>query len=75
MYAIRLLENNIADHRKEIDRLENIEYETVSDGFFAEAEIKERKDYIWQLQWAILTLSQTATPIKKITTKRNLKKT
>lgn len=57
MYAIRLLEKNIEEHRKEIKRLENIEYELTSDVFFAQSEIKERKGYIQQLQNAINRLT------------------
>lgn len=56
LYAIRCLQSVMITHRKEIDRLEKIESEMVSDTIFANEEIKEREDYINQLQNAIKQL-------------------
>lgn len=74
MLAIRLLEKNIEEHNKEIKRLENIEYELTSDGFFAQSEIKERKGYIQQLQNAINRLAIVCSDKELIDFKKHLLK-
>ncbi len=56
MYAIKLLEKSIYEHQSQIKKLENIEYELSFDEFFSQEEIKERTEYISQLQNAVTHL-------------------
>lgn len=55
-YSINILKANIKEHEEKIFALQNQEPELDSDIFFCDAEIKERKSYIEELQLAILTL-------------------
>jgi len=56
-YAIRILQKQIKEHKDEIIRLKNAEYEMSCDDFFCKEEIKEREQYINQLEKAIIKLN------------------
>ena len=59
IYPIKILQNVIEEHSKEIAKLEKNISESFESTVFEEEEIKERKDYIKQLKEAIKRLNGT----------------
>lgn len=74
MLAIRLLEKNIEEHRDEIKSLKNCNAKSLHKDFFIDAEIKERKGYIQQLQNAINRLAIVCSDKELIDFKKHLLK-
>lgn len=59
IYPIKILQNVIEEHSKEITRIEKYYYESPESSFFELEEINERKEYIKQLKEAIKKLNET----------------
>lgn len=59
IYPIKILQNVIEEHSKEIAKLEKSCSESYENTVFEEEEIKERKEYIKQLKEAIKKLNET----------------
>lgn len=58
IYAISILQNTVSLHENEIKRLESLDYELQANAVFIASEIRERRDYIYQLKKAISALNK-----------------